>query len=158
MRVAVWLPKERELSNASNCQILEPCAGKLARTVLRGGSSGNAAPLPDHFQHDPVVQRLRRLGDSQENDGSSPSGITQWSVGVPAAHVRGKDGDRVRFPDGPLEKRAAGPTGRRLVCTQAIGVRFPGGPLDQCGLMVQWEDASAAGWRSALQLPVGPLK
>ncbi len=25
--------------------------------------------------------------------------------------------------------RAAGPTGRRLVCTQAIGVRFPGGPL-----------------------------
>ena len=25
--------------------------------------------------------------------------------------------------------RAAGPKGRRLVCTQVIGVRFPGGPL-----------------------------
>jgi hypothetical protein len=27
-----------------------------------------------------------------------------WSVGVPAARVRGKDEDRVQFPDGPLEK------------------------------------------------------
>ena len=27
---------------------LEPCEGKLSRTVLRGGSGGNAAPLPDY--------------------------------------------------------------------------------------------------------------
>ncbi len=86
---------------------------------------------------------------------------TRRSVGVPAAHLRGKEGDRVRFPDGPLEKwacmplaatdpckvgvmgstpirstqqdRAAGPTGRRLARIQAIGVQFPGGPLDLAG-------------------------
>ncbi len=27
--------------------LLEPCAGKLASTVLRGRGSGDAAPLPD---------------------------------------------------------------------------------------------------------------
>ena len=27
--------------------LLEPCAGKLARTVLRGRDGGNAVPLPD---------------------------------------------------------------------------------------------------------------
>jgi hypothetical protein len=27
---------------------LEPDEGKLSRPVLRGGSGGNAAPLPDH--------------------------------------------------------------------------------------------------------------
>ena len=30
-------------------QRLEPCAGKLARTVLRGGSGSNAAFLPDNL-------------------------------------------------------------------------------------------------------------
>jgi carbon storage regulator CsrA len=29
--------------------MLEPCARKLARTVLRGGSSGNVASLPDNI-------------------------------------------------------------------------------------------------------------
>lgn len=29
--------------------MLEPDAGKLARPVLRGGSGGNAAPLPDRL-------------------------------------------------------------------------------------------------------------
>ena len=43
-----------------------------------------------------------------------PGSLKQRSVGVPAAHLRGKEGDRVRFPDGPLE-------------------------ID--GLLVQWEDA-----------------
>jgi hypothetical protein len=28
---------------------LEPCAVKVARTVLRGGNSSNAVPLPDKF-------------------------------------------------------------------------------------------------------------
>jgi hypothetical protein len=28
-------------------QLLEPCAVKVARTVLRGGKSINALPLPD---------------------------------------------------------------------------------------------------------------
>ena len=54
---------------------------------------------------DRVVQRQRRLGDNQEMDGSIPSAITfkEWSVGVLAAHVCGKDGDRVRRSDGPLD-------------------------------------------------------
>jgi hypothetical protein len=28
-------------------EVLEPCASRDARTVLRGGSGGNAASLPD---------------------------------------------------------------------------------------------------------------
>ena len=31
-----------------------------------------------------------------------PGSLKQRSVGVLVAHVRGKDGDRVRLPDGPL--------------------------------------------------------
>lgn len=72
----------------------------------------------------------------------------KWSVGVSAAHLLGKEDDRVQLPDGPLEARAAGPKGRRLVCTQAIGVRVPGGPLDEHGLMVQREDTRPAAWKS----------
>ena len=34
---------------------LEPCAVKVARTVLRGGSGGNVASLPDY-----VALRLNR--------------------------------------------------------------------------------------------------
>ena len=30
--------------------MLEPCAGKLACTVLRGGGDGNVASLPDRTQ------------------------------------------------------------------------------------------------------------
>jgi hypothetical protein len=107
--------------------------------------------------NDPVVQRRRRLGDNQESAGSIPAGITRRSVGVSAAHLLGKEEDRVLLPDGPLEARAAGPRGRRLVCTQVIGVRVPGGPLNKHGLMVQREDTRTAFWRSALRLPVGPL-
>ena len=59
--------------------------------------------------------------------------LLSWSVGVPEAYVRGKDGDRVRFPDGPLAKWAARSMGGRLVCTQVIGVRLPGGPLNTTG-------------------------
>ncbi len=57
------------------------------------------------------------------------------SVGVSAAHLRGKQEDRVQFPDRPLneDRRAAGPMGRRLTCNQVIGVRFPGGPLSELG-------------------------
>ena len=36
-------------------QMLEPDAGKLARPVLRGGSGGNVAPLPECAEH---VQQL----------------------------------------------------------------------------------------------------
>ena len=34
----------------------------------------------------------------------------EWSVGVPAAHLLGKEEDRVRFPNGPLDG---------LACSQA---------------------------------------
>lgn len=40
--------------------MLEPCAGKLARTVLRGRSCGNVALLPDHLMdpgHDALSVR-----------------------------------------------------------------------------------------------------
>jgi hypothetical protein len=63
---------------------------------------------PTLVTHDPVVQRRRRLDDNQESDGSTPSGITYWSVGVLAAHVFGKDEDRVQFPDGPLNRKLDG--------------------------------------------------
>ena len=50
-----------------------------------------------------MVQRLRRLRDKQETDGSIPSVITETrSVSVAAARVCGMDEDRVQFPDGPL--------------------------------------------------------
>ena len=40
---------------------------------------------------------------------------------------------KTRFNSGTdlLIEWAAGPTGRHLVCTQVIGVRFPGGPLEK---------------------------
>ena len=57
------------------------------------------------MQNDRVVQRLRRLRDKQETDGSIPSVITETtrSVSVAAARVCGMDEDRVQFPDGPLK-------------------------------------------------------
>ena len=87
---------------------------------------------PTPVTEDPVVQGQRRLGDNQESDGSTPSGITDWSVGVPAARLLGREEDRVQFPNGPLidKEWATGPKGRHLVCTQEIGVRVPGGPLE----------------------------
>ena len=49
-----------------------------------------------------------------------------------AARLLGKEEGRVQFPDGPLtNKWGVGPTGRRLVCTQEIGVRLPDAPLDK---------------------------
>ena len=60
-----------------------------------------------------------------------PRSLAQyWSVSVSVARVRGKDEDRVQFPDGPLLKTwAARPTGRCLACNQEIGVRLPDGVL-----------------------------
>ena len=59
----------------------------------------------DHLaQNDRMVQRLRRLHDTQEIEGSIPSAITgdKWFVSVPAARVLGKNEDRVRFSNEPL--------------------------------------------------------
>ena len=39
--------------------MLEPDAGKLARPVLRRGSDGNAAPLPDRQRHREAVMRKK---------------------------------------------------------------------------------------------------
>src|SRR4051794_6073001 len=39
---------------------LEPCAGKSARTVLRGGSGGNVVPLPDPVSASAVRAALWR--------------------------------------------------------------------------------------------------
>ena len=87
-----------------------------------------------------------------------PGSLRKRSLGVSAAHLRGKQegpirpsvADRcpVQFPDRPLNQatRAAGPMGRHLICTQVIGVRFSGGPLNKLGIMVQREDTAMA-WR-----------
>jgi hypothetical protein len=32
-------------------ELLEPCAVKVASTVLRGGRAGNVSPLPDKYLH-----------------------------------------------------------------------------------------------------------
>ena len=86
----------------------------------------------------PVVQRQRRLGDNQESAGSIPAGITvaEWSEGVSAARLLGKEegpplrggarfNSRTDLSD---QHGAAGPMGRRLVCTQATTAarRCPG--------------------------------
>ena len=63
-----------------------------------------STPTLGHCNHDPVVQRQRRLGDSQEERRfeSIRDHCVKWSVGVSAARLLGKEEDRVRFPDGPL--------------------------------------------------------
>ena len=98
---------------------------------------------------DPVVQRQRRLGDNQESDGSTPSGIILKTVcrcfWRHTSSVRRKAGYAdtlphcarlplgkrarlpVRIPDGPFNTWAAGPTGRHLACNQETGVRLPVG-------------------------------
>ena len=84
-------------------------------------------PVTDK-EHDPVVQRRRRLGDNQETGGSIPSGITvtTWSVGVLAAHLLGKEEDPVQLRDRPL---------------------------DGCGPLVQREDAWFAPRQSGFDSP-----
>ena len=71
-----------------------------------------------------------------------------WSVGAEAARRFGMAEGGVQFPDGPLtDKWAARPTGRCLVCTEEIGVRFPGRSTKRRnGLMVQRDDTALA-WR-----------
>ena len=71
--------------------------------------------------------------------------LLERSVGVLAAHVRGKDEDRVQFPDGPLEehKWAVRPMGGRLVCNQEIGVRISDGPLCDTG---SWSNGKTPPW------------
>ena len=87
-----------------------------------------------------------------------PTTVAKWSVGVLAAHLLGKEEDRVRFPNGPLDKagrwsngktpglhpgnrgsiprrstertRADGPMGRRQAGSLEIRVQFPVGPLE----------------------------
>ena len=67
-------------------------------------------------EHDPVVQRSRRLADIQESAGSIPAGITfdNRSVSVVAARRCGKAEDRVQFPDGPLDRMGCSFNGRTL--------------------------------------------
>ena len=87
-------------------------------------------------EHDPVVQRRRRLGDNQESAGSIPAGITdaKWSVGVLAAHLRGKEEDPVQLRDGPLDDTGRWSKGKTLGLHPGDArVRFPGGPLNDTG-------------------------
>ena len=59
--------------------LLEPCAGKLARTVLRGRGGGNATPLPDNAKGasvrkgekaSPIVfyREVDKTGDTSNTD------------------------------------------------------------------------------------------
>jgi hypothetical protein len=71
-----------------------------------------------------------------------------WSVGVSVARVRGKDEDRVQFPDGPLNEWACMPLGATDPCKVGVMGSTPIRSTEQHGLMVQRDDASSAGWRS----------
>ena len=96
-----------------------------------------------------MVQRQRRLGDNQESAGSIPAGITDanWSVGVLAAHLLGKEEDPVQLRDGPLDYNG-------LACSQEATDPCKVGAAGstpvrstRCfGLMVQRDDAALA-WR-----------
>ena len=59
--------------------------------------------LPSTVSMGPVVQRRRHLRDMQETMVQLHPGSLERSAGVSAAHVRGKDEDRVQFPGGPLQ-------------------------------------------------------
>ena len=65
-----------------------------------------------------VVQWSRAPALQAGDGGSIPSGVTDArSAGVSAAHLLGKEGDRVQFPGGPLDMgMGLGATG--LSCTQ----------------------------------------
>ena len=78
-----------------------------------------------------------------------PGSLKLRSVGVPVAHVRGKDGDRVRFPDGPLTK-SGWHVPREATDPCKIGVMgsIPIRSTRQHGLMVQRDDSSSADWQS----------
>ena len=95
-------------------------------------------------QNDRVVQRLRRLRDKQETDGSIPSVMTEMtrSVSVAAARVCGMDEDRVQVPDGPLIQMGWLVPRRRLILARSVRrVRFPSGPLIN-GRAIRWATVS----------------
>ena len=101
-------------------------------------------------ENDPVVQRRRRLGDNQETGGSIPSGIIleKRSVGVLAAHLLGKEEDPVQLRDGPLDDAGRSSNGKTLGLHPGNRGSIPRRSTGVDGLMVQWEDASSANWRS----------
>ena len=106
--------------------------------------------LPPRSLNDPVVQWRRRLDDTQEMlVRFQPGSLKRRSVGVPAAHVRGKDGDRVRFPDGPLTK-SGWHVPREATDPCKIGVMgsIPIRSTEKHGLMVQRKDTALA-WRQS---------
>ena len=102
-------------------------------------------------EHDPVVQRRRRLGDNQESAGSIPAGITdsaeEGSVGVLAAHLRGKEEDPVQLR--ARTSRRCGPLVQRedaWFAPRQSGFDSPAVHCKTYGLMVQWDDTALA-WR-----------
>jgi hypothetical protein len=108
--------------------------------------------------NDPVVQWQRRLGDNQESAGSIPAGITRWSVGVLAAHLLGKEEDRVRVPDGPLELVGWHVPWRRLIPARSVRwVRFPSGTLQRHRAHGPTGRHQNGILEIGVQLPVGPL-
>src|SRR5689334_841157 len=61
-------------------QRLEPCAGQLARTVLRGGGRSNAISLPDYVYGRRRPDPLRRRAGG--NGGGAHSATTKVAVGA----------------------------------------------------------------------------
>jgi hypothetical protein len=47
--------------------MLEPCAGKLARTVLRGLGAGNSSRLPDISTPFPVIEAHKIRGQYRKS-------------------------------------------------------------------------------------------
>ena len=63
--------------------------GRVRKQAKRRGREPRdfVGSTPTSATRDPVVQRSRRLADIQERDGSTPSGITCWSVSVIRPHA-----------------------------------------------------------------------
>jgi hypothetical protein len=73
--------------------------------------------------------------------------MANWSVSVSAARVRGKDEDRVQFPDGPLQQKNGALVQREdaWFAPRQSGFDSPTLHLHR-GLMAKWDGASSAGW------------
>ena len=73
-----------------------------------------------------------------------PGSLKRRSVGVSAAHVLGKDEDRVQFPDGPLADGPACQWGRLTLARSVRWVQLPSGPLENTG---SWSKGKTPPWR-----------
>ena len=73
-----------------------------------------------------------------------PGSLKRWSVGVAVARRRGEAEDRVRVPDGPLQRGPACRWGRLTLARSVWWVQLPSGPLENTG---SWSNGKTPPWR-----------